>query len=77
MKEELKYLDCKCLRCNHLWRSRVNHRPNQCPQCGSRIWDRAKNNFEKKEIENIINPNVPINEVEDKSKSISVKRIDF
>lgn len=30
----------KCKRCGHLWPSRVEHKPKQCPNCKSPLWDK-------------------------------------
>jgi len=30
---------CTCLRCNHSWLKRVQTKPLQCPNCGTRRWD--------------------------------------
>ncbi len=29
-----------CLRCDHIWNSRVTGRPRQCPKCHQSRWDR-------------------------------------
>jgi len=40
MKSDSK-IDCKCLRCGHVWQSRVDN-PQECPNCKSRNWDKEK-----------------------------------
>ncbi len=35
-----------CLRCGNTWFARSLNRPGQCPDCGSRVWDRPRSGNE-------------------------------
>lgn len=32
-------MECKCIKCGHVWFSRSEKRTRQCPKCGTSNWD--------------------------------------
>jgi len=40
-------MDCACLRCGHLWHSKILEGPTQCPKCKSCDWDREATNSQR------------------------------
>lgn len=54
MTIEIPTLECK--RCRHEWHPRAGKRPEACPHCRSRMWDKAKRAVEESVSEPAVEP---------------------
>ena len=42
-KKEKKYKNCHCVKCNHNWKPRKKKKPDICPICKSKNWNKRNN----------------------------------